>query len=71
MLRKILVHKRDEVTEYWRRLFTEELNDLYSSLNIIRVINSRRMRWAELVARMEVRRDAYGVLVGKPGNTQA
>jgi hypothetical protein len=44
--------KRDETTGEWRRLHDEELNDLYSSPNIIRVIKSRRMRWTRLVARM-------------------
>jgi hypothetical protein len=52
VLRRILGHKRDEVTEEWRKLHNEELNDLYCSLNIIRVIKSRRIRWTEHVARM-------------------
>jgi len=48
--------RRDEVTGEWRRLHKEELNDLYSSPNIVRAIKSRRMRWAGHVARMgEVR----------------
>jgi hypothetical protein len=50
----------------WRRLHNEELNDLYSSPNIIRVIKSRRMRWAGHVARMGKGRGAYRVLVGRP-----
>jgi len=50
----------------WRRLHNEELNDLYSSPNIVRVIKSRRMRWAGHVARMGEERGAYRVLVGKP-----
>ena len=52
LLRRILVPRRDEVTGEWRRLHNEELNDLYSSLNIVRVIKSIRMRWAGHVARM-------------------
>ena len=51
------------MTVDWRKLHNEELNDLYSSPNILRVINSRRMRWAGHVARM---RGVYRVLVGKP-----
>jgi len=53
MLRKTFEPRRDEVTAEWRRLQSEELNDMYSSPNIIRVIKSRRMRWAGHVARME------------------
>jgi hypothetical protein len=51
VLRKIFGPKRDQVTE-WRRLHSEELHDLYFSLNIIRVIKSRRMRWVQHAARM-------------------
>ena len=58
--------RRDEVTGEWRRLHNEELNDLYSSPNMARVIKSRRMRWAGHVARMGEERMAYRVLVGKP-----
>jgi hypothetical protein len=50
----------------WRKLHNEELHDLYSSPNIVRVIKSRRMRWAGHVARMGVRRGVYRVLVGRP-----
>ena len=50
----------------WRKLHNEELNDLYSSHSIFRVIKSRRMRWARHVARMGERRGVYRVLVGKP-----
>ena len=53
VLRRMFGSKRDEVTGYWKKLHNEELNDLYCSLNIIRVIKSRRMRWAEHVTRME------------------
>jgi hypothetical protein len=56
----------DEVSEEWRKLHNEEINDLYCSPNIFLVIKSRRMRRAEHVARMEERRDVYRVLVGKP-----
>jgi len=50
----------------WRRLHDEELNDLYSAPNILRVRKSRRMRWAGHVARMGEERGVYRVLVGKP-----
>ena len=66
VLRRIFGPRRDEVTGEWRRWHNEELNDLYSSPNIIRVIKSRRMRWAGHVARMGEERRAYRVLVGKP-----
>ena len=52
VLRRIFGPRRDEVTEEWRRLHNEEINELYSSPNIVRVIKSRRMRWAGHVARM-------------------
>ena len=66
VLRRIFRPKRDELTGEWRRLHNEELNGLYSSPNIVRVIKSRRMRWAGHVARMEEEREAYRVLVAKP-----
>jgi hypothetical protein len=66
MLRKIFCPKKDEMTGAWRKLHVEELRDLYSSPSIIRIINSRRMRWAGHVARMGEKRNAYRLLVGKP-----
>jgi hypothetical protein len=63
VLRRIFGPKRDEATGEWRRLHNEELNDLYSSPNIIRVITSRIMRWAGHVARMGAKRGAYRILV--------
>jgi hypothetical protein len=65
-VRRIFGSKRDEITAEWRRLHNKELHALYSSPNIIRVIKSRRMRWAGHVARMGERRGAYRALVGKP-----
>ena len=66
VLRRIFEPKRDEVTGEWRKLRNNELNDLYSSPNNVRVIKLRRMRWAGHVARMGERRGVYRVLVGKP-----
>jgi len=66
VLRRIFGPRRDEVTGEWRRLHNEELNDLYSSPNIVRVIKSRRMRRAGHVARMGEERGVYRVLLGKP-----
>jgi len=59
VLRRIFGNRGDEVTGEWGKLHNEELNDLYYSPNIVRVINSRRMRWAGHVARMGERRGAY------------
>jgi len=66
MLRRIFGPKKDEETGEWGKIHNEELNDLYCSSNIVRVIKSRRMRWAEHVARMGEGRCVYRVLVGKP-----
>jgi hypothetical protein len=66
VLRKIFGPKRDEVTGEWRKLHNEELHNLYSNPDIIRQIKSRRMRWAEHVARMGEERKLYKVLVGRP-----
>jgi hypothetical protein len=66
VLRRIFGPKKDGVTGEWRKLHNEELRDLYSSPSIIRINKSRRMRWAGHVARMGEKRNAYGLLVGKP-----
>jgi len=63
VLRRIFVPKRDKATGRWRSLLSEELHDLYSSPNIVRVIKSRRIGWTERVARMGERREVYRVLV--------
>jgi hypothetical protein len=65
VLRRIFDPKRDEVTGDWRKLHNEELHNLYSSQNIIKIIKSRRMRWVGHVARMGEKRNAYRILVGK------
>ena len=66
VLRRIFGTKWDEVTGEWRKLHNEELNDFYCSPNILRVIKSRRMRWAGHVVCMGEGRGMYRVLVGKP-----
>jgi hypothetical protein len=70
VLGRIFVPRTDEVTGDWRRLHNEELNDLYSSHNIVRVIKSRRMRWAGHMARMGEERGVYRVLVGETGGKE-
>jgi hypothetical protein len=66
VLKRIFGLKRDEVTGEWRKLHNEELHDLYSSPGIIRIIESRRMRWAGHVARMWEKRNVYRFMVEKP-----
>jgi hypothetical protein len=61
VLRRIFGPKRDKITGEWGKLHNEELNDLYCSPNIVRVIKSRRMRWTEHEARMEKSRGCTGV----------
>jgi hypothetical protein len=65
VLRRIFVPKRDEVMGEWRKLHNEELNDLYSLPNLVRVIKSRRMRWAGHVVHKGEGRGVYRVLVRK------
>ena len=65
VLRRKFGPKRDEVTGEWRRLHDKAFHVLYSSPNIIRVIKSRRLRWAGHITRVGKRRSAYRVLVGK------
>jgi hypothetical protein len=63
---RIFGPKRDEVTGGWRKLYNEELHNLYSSKSIIRMFKWRRMRWSAHVARRGVKRNACRILVGKP-----
>jgi hypothetical protein len=65
VLRRIFDPKRDGVTGGWRKLHNEKLHNLYSSPSIIRIIKSRRMRWAGHVARMGEKRNVYRILVRK------
>jgi hypothetical protein len=62
---RIFGPKRDEVTGEWRKIHNEELNDMYSTPNIVRVIKSRKMRWAGRIARMKERKVLYRVWWGK------
>jgi hypothetical protein len=66
VLRSVFGPKRDGVTGEWRKLHNEELNDLYSLPNVVRVVKSRQMRWTGHVARMGEDRGVHRVLVGKP-----
>jgi len=70
VLWRIFGLKRDEVTGELRKLHNGELNALYCSPNIVRVIKSRRMRWAGHAAHMD-RRGVYWVLMGKPEGKRA
>jgi hypothetical protein len=63
--RRIFGLKRDGVTGGWRKLHSEELHNLYSSPSIIRIIKSRKMRWAGYVARIGEKRNVYRLFVGK------
>jgi hypothetical protein len=63
---RIFVPKRDEVTRVWRKLYNEELRDLYSSPIIIRIVKWKRVIWAGHVERMGEKRIAYRLLVEKP-----
>jgi hypothetical protein len=66
VLRRIFGLKRYELMGEWGKLHNEELRDLYSLPSIIRIMKSRRMRWAGHVARMGEKRNAYRLLVGNP-----
>ena len=66
VLRRVFGPKRDKVKGEWRKLHNEELSELFSLPNIVRVVKSRRMRWAGHVARMGEGRVVHRVLVGKP-----
>jgi len=66
VLRRISGPGKDKVTREWRKLHNEELNDLYCSPNIVRVIKLRRVRWAGHVVHMGEEKGVYRVLVGKP-----
>jgi hypothetical protein len=65
LLRRIFGLKRDKFTGQWRKLHNEQLNDLYSSPTIFRVIKSGRVKWERHVVRIRERRGVYGVLVEK------
>jgi len=68
VLRRIFGPKRDEVTG--EKLYSEKLNDLYCSPNVVRVIKLRRMKWAGHVACMSEGRGVYRILVGRPGGNR-
>jgi hypothetical protein len=66
VLRRVFGPKRDEVTGEWRKLHSKKLSDLYSLPSIVRVVKSRRIRWAGHGGRMGEGRGVHRVLVGKP-----
>jgi hypothetical protein len=66
MLRRIFEPKRNEVIGGWRKLNNEELHNLYSSSNVIRMIKSKRVRWLGHITPVGDKENAYSVLVGKP-----
>jgi hypothetical protein len=66
VLRRIFGPKRDGMTGGWRKLYNEELHNLYTSSSIITIIKSRRIRWVGHVARMGEERNVFRLLVGKP-----
>jgi hypothetical protein len=65
VLRRIFGQKRDEVTGSWRKLYDEELHNLYPSPSIIRMIQSGRRKWTGHISQMEDKKNAYRILVGK------
>jgi hypothetical protein len=66
VLRKVFGLKREEVTEEWKNIYIGEINNQYSSPNTVRLIKSRKMRWAEHIASIGERRGLYMDLVWKP-----
>jgi hypothetical protein len=66
LLKRIFGPKWHEVSGGWRKLYNEEFHDLYSSRSIVRIIKSRRMRWAGQIAGMVEKMNVYGVLAGNP-----
>jgi hypothetical protein len=66
VLRRIFGPKKDELTGGWRKLYNEELHNLYTSQSIIRMITSRRIRWVGHLARIWAKRNGRRILVGKP-----
>jgi hypothetical protein len=66
VLKRIFGRKRDDLTGGWRKLHNKKLYNMHFAKSIIKMIKSRRMRWAGHVARMEEKRNAYRILVGKP-----
>jgi hypothetical protein len=71
VLRRVFGHKRDVMTGEWRKVHNEELNDLYSLSNIVRVVKSRRMRWAGHVTRVGEERRVHRALEEKPEGKEA